>query len=408
MSAGPLRGRVLILSENAPVPSDRRVWNEARALTQSGYEVTIVCAMGSDRCNAACERLEGIEIHRYPLDVAVGGARGYLREYGQALWRSSRLIRRLARRQDFDVVHACNPPDFLLLAALPLRAAGARFVFDHHDLVPELYLTRFGGRRDPLYWLLLGLERLAFSLADVVIATNESYRDIALNRGRRRPEDVIVVRNGPDLQRFSATAPDAPIKRGKSHLISYLGVMAPQDGVDHALRALALLHERRDDWHAIFMGDGECLDELGALARQLGLADMVEFAGWTQDEQIRRTLSTSDVCLAPDPPNPLNELSTMVKIVEYMAMSCPVVSYDLRESRRSAGEAALYAAPGSEPSFANAIDQLLDDPERRARMGRIARKRVERELAWEHSARCLCVAYARASGRRPTRAVMSD
>lgn len=408
MTTGSARGRVLILSENAPVPSDRRVWNESRALTEAGYEVTVVCAMGSERCNAAYERLEGIDIHRYPLDAADAGTGAYLREYAQALWRSSRLIRRLARRRPFDIVHACNPPDFLLLAALPLRAAGARFVFDHHDLVPELYLTRFGGRRDTLYRLTLGLERLAFRLADVVIATNESYRDIAVNRGRKPPEDVFVVRNGPDLERFRETAPDPALKRGKPHLISYLGVMAPQDGVDHALRALAVLHERRDDWHAVFMGDGECVDELRALSRELGLADMVEFAGWTYDEQLRRILSTSDVCLAPDPPNPLNELSTMVKIVEYMAMSRPVVSYDLRESRRSAGEAALYADPGSEPSFADAIERLLDDPDGRARMGRIARERVERKLAWEHSARHLCAAYARACRAQPTGVLMSD
>jgi glycosyltransferase involved in cell wall biosynthesis len=236
-------------------------------------------------------------------------------------------------------------------------------------------------------------EQVAFRLADVVISTNESYREVALRRGRRRPEDVFVVRNGPDIRHFKPVAPEPSLKRGREHLISYLGVMAHQDGVDHAVRALAELRRRREDWHAIFLGDGECLEEMRALTRDLGLDDMVEFPGWTYDDELRRVLSTSDVCLAPDPPNPLNEKSTLVKIVEYMSMSCPLVSYDLRESRFSAGDAALYARPGDISNFAARIDELLSDAERRERMGQYGRRRVETELAWEHSARELRAAY---------------
>ena len=409
MTRGAPRGRVLLLTENAPVPSDRRVWNESRALTAAGYEVVIVCAEGSDRCREPFELLEGIEIHRYPLAQAGAGVLGYVREYGMAMLRTRRLARELGRERRFDIVHASNPPDFLLLAALSLRRRGARFVFDHHDLMPELCLTRFGERRRLLHRVALTAERIGFRVADVVLCTNESYREIALRRGRRRPDDVFVVRNGPDLERFRPVPPDRSLKRGRAHLIAYLGVMAPQDGVDHAVRALAKLRERREDWRAIFLGDGECLEDLRALVRELRLDDLVEFPGWTYDDGVRRVLSTADVCLAPDPPNPLNELSTMVKIVEYMAMSRAVVSYDLRESRRSAEGAAVYAHPGDIGEFADKVDELLSDPGRRERMGRIGRQRVEAELAWDHSARRLLAAYGHAlRSRQPEEAVSGD
>ena len=310
-------------------------------------------------------------------------------------------MRRLARGRPFDVVQACNPPDFLLLPAWPLKRRGARLVFDHHDLVPELYLSRFGGRRDVLYLITRALERLTFRLADVVIATNESYRRIALTRGRKRPEDVFVVRNGPDLARLRPTDPDPSLKRGRPHLLAYVGVIAPQDGVDHALRALAALHERRDDWRAVFVGDGDALEDMRRLADELGLCEAVEFAGWQGDEGVRRVLSSADVCLSPEPRSPLNDASTMIKVAEYMAMGTPVVCYDLVESRATAGDAALYAEPDDVHAFAAAIAELLDDPDRRAAMGAAGRARVEQTLAWEHSERVLLEAYERAlSGSR--------
>jgi glycosyltransferase involved in cell wall biosynthesis len=390
--------RVLFISENAPVPADRRVWNEARTLAASGWEVTIVCAQGQKRDSAPFERLEGIEIHRFPLAPASGGPVGYLREYAQAMWRIRTLVRRLARTRSFDVVHACNPPDFLLLAARSLRRHGARFVFDHHDLVPELYRSRFGGGTGPLYRVALALEQVAFRLADVVIATNDSYRRIAIERGRMAPEDVFVVRNGPNLARFRPADPDAALRRGRAHLIAYLGIMGPQDGIDHAVRALGWLGGRRDDWHAIFVGEGDVLGEMRALAAELGIADRVEFAGWRYDDDIRAILSSADVCLAPDPPSPLNDVSTMIKIPEYMAMGKPIVSYDLTESRVSAGDAAVYAAGDDPEALGRCVDELLDDPERRAGMGALGRERVRLELGWEHSERALLAAYERALG----------
>jgi glycosyltransferase involved in cell wall biosynthesis len=388
--------RVLILIQNEPAPSDRHVWNQARALTRAGHHVTIVCPRGEDRDREAFERLEGVAIHRYAARHADGGPVGYALEYASALWRIGRLARRLARERPFDVVHACSPPDFLLLAVLPLRRRGARFIFDHHDLTPELFVSRFGREGGLLHALTLRAERVAWRLADVVLSVNESYRRIAITRGGRRAEDVSVVRTGPDLARFTPTAPDPGLKRGRAHLLSYVGVMGPQDGVDQALRALAHLRERRDDWHAIFMGSGDVLEEMRALASQLDLSDVVEFTGWVEHDTIRRVLSTSDVCLAPDPKSPLNDISSMVKISEYMAVSRPIVSFDLMESRASAGEAALYAQAEDVARFAALIDELLDDEPRREAMGVAGRARAERLLAWEHQERALLAAYDRA------------
>jgi glycosyltransferase involved in cell wall biosynthesis len=391
--------RVLFISENCPVPSDRRVWNEARTLHDAGWEVVIVCAQGSVRHTEPYEVIDGIEIHRFPLRPASGGPLGYAREYAQAMWRIRRLARELGRARPFDVVHACNPPDFLLLAAVGLRRRGARFVFDHHDLVPELYQSKFG-RGGPLHRVAVALERIPYRLADVVIATNGSYRRIALERGRVAADAVFVVRNGPDLERFRPVEPDPAWRHGRPHLLAYLGIMGPQDGLDHALEALGRLRAKRDDWHAVFIGEGDMLEEMRALATRLGIADHVAFAGWRYDDDIRTILSTADVCLAPDPPSPLNDVSTMIKIPEYMAMGRAIVSYDLTESRVSAGEAALYAAPGDVDGFAARIDELLADPELRARMGARGRERVERELSWQHSEPLLVAAYERALAGR--------
>jgi glycosyltransferase involved in cell wall biosynthesis len=388
-------GRVLVVSENLSVPFDRRLWQEALALHEAGYEVVVVCPQGERGDSAQVEYREGISIHRYPLRVASGRPVGYLREYSSAVRQIRRLARVLNRERPFDIVHAANPPDLLLPAVWTLKLRGARFVFDHHDLVPELYLSRFGRSRNLLYWLARVLERLTFALADVVIATNDSYCEVALRRGKKSAEDVFVVRSAPDLDRFVAVDADESLKRGKRFLIAYLGVMGPQDGVDHALHALERLGRRRDDWHAVFVGEGDVWEEMRQLATDLGLHD-VEFTGRLPDEDVLRILVTSDVCLAPDPKNPLNDVSTMNKIVEYMAMARPLVSYDLTEARASAGDAAAYATPNDTVAFAECIDALLADPERRLEMGRIGRNRVEAELSWERSKQTLVAAYGRA------------
>jgi glycosyltransferase involved in cell wall biosynthesis len=390
----------LILSENASVPADRRVWNESQTLAASGWSVVVVSPQGDGRDTDPFEIRDGIEIHRFPLRPATGSPISYLREYGQALWRIRAIVRRLASTRRFDVVHACNPPDFLLLAARRLRSQGAAFVFDHHDLVPELYRSRFGGGTGPLYLVARVLEQIAFRLADVVIATNQSYRAVALSRGRKAPKDVFVVRNGPRRDRFRPCAPDPELRRGRKHLIAYLGIMGPQDGVDHAIRALGWLRTKRSDWQAIFIGEGDVLEDMRALSAQLGISDRVEFAGWRGDDDIRTILSTADVCLAPDPPSALNDVSTMIKITEYMAMGRAVVSYPLAESQISAGEAAVYAKAGDPESLGACVAELLDDPARRARLGQLGRERVDRELCWERSEQGLLAAYDRALQHR--------
>ncbi|MGH3024882.1 MAG: glycosyltransferase family 4 protein [Gaiellaceae bacterium] len=394
------RGNALILVENLPVPFDRRVWQECGALSDAGWHVTVICPRGAKRDTEPFERRDGVDIHRYPLVAASGGPGGYAREYSTALWRTRRIAFRLSRTRRFDVVQACNPPDLLLPSVRRLKRRGAAFVFDHHDLVPELYESRFGRGRDALYRLTMAVERLTFRLADVVIATNESYREVALTRGGKRPEDVFVVRSAPDLSRFRPVAADESLKRGRGYLIAYLGVMGPQDGIDHALRALAELDARRQDWHAVFVGEGDVLPAMRVLADELGLAEVVEFTGRLPDEDVQRILSTADVCLAPDPKNPLNDVSTMNKILEYMAMSRPIVAYDLVEARVSAADAALYADSNDEASFACQIERLLDDPELRARMGDAGRARVEAGLSWESSSRELLSAYERALEHR--------
>jgi glycosyltransferase involved in cell wall biosynthesis len=390
-----------MLIENISVPRDRRVWPECLTLKRAGYDVTVVCPQGSTSERARFEQREGIKIYRYPAATSGAGQLGYLREYALAFWHIRGLVRRLSRQGHIAVVHAGNPPDFLLLTALSLKRKGTRFVFDHHDLVPELYRVRFGSNRSALYWIAKALERLTFRLADIVITTNESYRRVAIERGGMRTEDVFVVRNGPDPERFRNNGVKPDGLRGRtSHLIAYVGVMGPQDGVDHALHALALLRKYRADWRAVFVGDGDAYPAMRELATHLGLDDVVEFTGALERlEDVPRILTTADVCVAPEPSNALNDVSTMVKIAEYMAMERPIVCYDLPESRFTAGEAAVYAEPNNPTDLARCIAELLDDPARRAVMGRAGRARVEQELAWTHSEKVLLSAYRHVIGK---------
>ncbi|MFK0289795.1 glycosyltransferase family 4 protein [Streptomyces sp. NPDC090442] len=387
--------RALVLVENLSVPFDRRVWQECTTLRDAGWEVHVICPRGEKRDTEPEALIDGVRIHRYPLRAATGGPAGYLREYGSALWHTARLARKVGA---VDVVHACNPPDLLFVPALWLKRRGARFVFDQHDLVPELYLSRFDRGEDLLYRAVCALERLTYRAADVVLATNESYRDVAVRRGGKRPADVFVVRSAPQTDRFQPVPPEPELKRGKPHLLCYLGVMGPQDGVDYALRALAKLRDElgRTDWHAVFVGAGDAFDAMVALSRRLGLSGQVEFTGRIPDADLVRYLSTADVCLSPDPRNPLNDVSTMNKVLEYMAMGRPVVSFDLREARVSAGDAALYAPDNDEAGFAKLIALLLDDPEKRARMGEIGQERISGQLSWRNSQASLLAAYAAA------------
>ena len=392
----------LILVENLSVPFDRRVWQESLALRDAGWEVNVICPQGTKRDTEPYAEIDGIKIYRYPLEPATGGPVGYVKEYGSALRHTLRLAKKVG---PVDVVHACNPPDILYVVANRLKKQyGSRFVFDQHDLVPELYLSRFNRGKDLLYRGVLRAERATYAAADVVIATNESYREAALTRGGKRPDQVFVVRSAPVVERFHMVPADESIKRGKPYLLCYLGVMGPQDGVDYALRALAKLRDEvgRTDWHAAFVGAGDTFEQMQELSRELGLADMVTFTGRIPDEDLLRYLSTADVCLSPDPLNPLNDVSTMNKIMEYMAMSRPIVSFELREARVSAGDAALYAPANDESEFAKLTSYLLDNPDERARMGELGRQRVSGPLSWEVSKAALVAAYEKAvEGKAP-------
>jgi glycosyltransferase involved in cell wall biosynthesis len=402
-AADTRRRRALIVVENAGVPGDRRVWNEALSLRDADWEVTVLAPRFAGRAVLARERLEQIMIERFPVVAGEGGPASYVREYVAAAGQIARRIHRLARPHPFDVIQFCNPPDFLLLMALPERRRGTALIFDHHDLVPEMVDVRFGAHHRRLRVLAEGNERLAYRLADVVLTTNESIKRVAVERGERAAEDVFVVRNGPRLRSFTPLPTDPGIARGRRFLLAYVGLMACTDGVELAIQALAHLHDRRRDWHAVFLGDGEMLPALQRLTRTTGLEDHVEFRGPVEHQEVRRTLSRADLGLAPDPPNLLTHASTLVKIPEYLALRCPVVSFDLHESRVSAGDAAVYARGSDTRDFARLIDQLLDDEDRRLRMAAEGRRRIEARLAWEHSEQRLLTAYERAVERATRR-----
>jgi glycosyltransferase involved in cell wall biosynthesis len=392
------RGRVLHVSENLTLPFDRRVWMELNALRGAGYEVSAICPAAEGGYGAPYEVIDGIHVWRYPPPPPARGLGSYVWEFLYCWMQTVRLSLVVLARRGFDVIHAANPPDTFWALALPYKVFGKRYVFDHHDLCPELYLSRFGEPRrgNVAHRLLHLLERAQFRTADLVISTNESYRQVAITRGRVPPERVVVVRSGPSRERFAVVREvDPALRRGRRHLVAYLGVMAPQDGVDYLLRAARyLVRDRgRTDVTYVLVGAGDSFDELRTLTRELGLEEYVEFTGRIPDAEVERILATADVCVSPDPRNPLNDVSTMNKVLEYMACGRPIVAFDLREHRASAGEGALYAEPNREDDLGEKIASLLDDPERRNRMGAYNRQRFLERMAWEYSAGQLLQAY---------------
>jgi glycosyltransferase involved in cell wall biosynthesis len=387
--------RALILVENLPVPFDRRVWLESKALTQAGWLVSVICPKGPG-WTKSYEELEGVAIHRYDPPPPTRGAVSYLWEFAYCWVHTAWLSLRVAAGRGFDVLHACNPPDTFFLLGAFYKLWGKKFLFDQHDLSPEVYVSRFG-REGFWYHGLRLLERLTYAASDLVIATNESYKETAIRRGWLAPDDVVVVRSGPETGRFVGMAPDPALKQGKPWMVAYLGVMAPQDGVDYLLRAAALLLERRGARDVFFtlIGSGDSFDDLVAMTKELGLEDVVRFTGRIPDAEVEAILSTADVCVGPDPKNPLNDVSTMNKILEYMALGKPIVAFDLRETRYSAGDGALYARPNEEADLADKIEQLLRDPARRAAMGAYNRERFNNGMAWDYSRVRLIEAYDR-------------
>jgi glycosyltransferase involved in cell wall biosynthesis len=385
--------RVLILVENLPSPFDRRVWQEACTLRDAGYEVSIICPTGPG-CERRFESIDGVHIYRYRLPLEASGAAGYLLEYLCAIGWTFVLSLRVLFTRGFDVVQACNPPDLLFLVGAFYKLLGKKFLFDHHDLCPELYEAKFG-RRDLYYRLLLALERATFRAADASIATNDSYRQIAITRGRMPAERVFVVRSGPNLARLQRQASDERLKCGRRYLVGYVGVIGQQEGIDSLLRAVQYLvfELGRRDIHFGVVGSGPSLERMKALAAQLGVAQFVTFTGRVPDRELLTMLSTAEVCVNPDPANDMNDKSTMNKVLEYMALGKPIVQFDLTEGRWAAQAASLYARRHDTADFAVKIVELLDDPTRRAVMGELGRRRVETQLEWSHQAPRLLAAY---------------
>ncbi|MBC56968.1 MAG: glycosyltransferase WbuB [Confluentimicrobium sp.] len=396
-AAKPLAGRrVLIIVENLPLPFDRRVWHECRTLTAAGAQVSVICPTGKGY-EERYEEIEGVHIYRHPLPIDAKGASGYLLEYGAALWHEMRLALKIARRHGFDTLQGCNPPDLIFLIAWPFKLFGKRYIFDHHDINPELYEAKFNRRG--FFWKLMVLfERLNFRTANVVISTNESYREIALTRGGKAPEDVFVVRSGPDLTRLKLLPPNPKWKNGRQYMVGYVGVMGDQEGLDLLLAAAQdIVQTRGYDVQFVLVGGGPARDEIEAMARDLGLQDHVTFTGRAPDHDLFEVLSTADVCVNPDRVNPMNDKSTMNKILEYMAFSKPIVQFDVTEGRHSAQDASLYAKANDTRDMADKIVSLLDAPDTRRAMGEYGRKRVQAELSWDHQVDTLIDAYQRAA-----------
>jgi glycosyltransferase involved in cell wall biosynthesis len=382
----PRAPRILIVVENVPVLRDRRVWQECRALVAAGYRVAVISPMAAGEPRV--EYLEGVALYRYPPPPEASGTLGFLYEFAYSWVRTLLLSLKVLRREGFDVIQACNPPDTFFALAWLYKPLKKRFVYDQHDLAPEVYESRFDQPSRALLWGLRLLEWLTYRTADRVIATNASYREVALARGGKAPEDVVVVRNGPDPQRMRRGPSRPELRNGRRHLCCYLGMMGPQDGVDLLVRAVdVLVHEMgRQDCSFALLGEGDSHQQVRELVHELDLEDYVTMPGFVVDDELRAYLSTADVGLCPEPRNPLNEVSTLVKVMEYMAFELPVVAFDLKETRLSAGDAAVYVTPNETKEFAAAIAALLDDPDRRAAMGRAGRSRVEEVLAWPHQA----------------------
>jgi glycosyltransferase involved in cell wall biosynthesis len=392
--------RVLMLVENLSFPWDRRMRHLATALRQAGYEVRVICPKGETQDRRSFEIFQGISVYRYPIFFQANGALGYLVEYSWAFFCTAILSIFIWIRYGFDIIHSANPPDIFFLLAWPFKMLKKKFVFDEHDLCPELYESKFR-RQDLMYRALMMTEKLSYHTADLIISTNQSYSEIARERGGVPDRRLAIVRNGVDMGYFHMTTPRPELKEPFPYMAVYLGVMGKQDGVDRVVRAAHhVVHTLgRRDVVFVMIGKGGCWAELQERARTLQVDDIVRFLGHISDELLLDYLSTTDLCLAPDPPDRMNQLSTMTKILEYMACQRPIISFDLVESRRSAGDAAIYVEGDDPQAFGQAISELLDDPLRRERMGRVGLERTIHLIGWNRSREALLEAYSRLDGQ---------
>jgi glycosyltransferase involved in cell wall biosynthesis len=387
--------KVLMLIENCPVPADNRVWAEACALRDDGCDVSIIGPKGASKHQESYICLEGIHVYRYRLPRRANSPGAYMLEYSITLLMTFLLSWKVLFRHGFDVIHAANPPDIFFLVGLLYQVLGKKFIFDQHDLSPEMFQMKFSGRAKLLRPLLRFLEWASYRTAHVTITTNLSQKRFALERGHCQPDRVFIVRNGPDVRRLARVPPEPALKQGRCYVLAYVGEMEVQDGIDYALRALqTLVYARaREDVLLVLMGDGGYAPALRALAHELQLDTYTHFTGWLDAQDLVRYLSVADVGLVPDPRNGLNEYCTMVKTMEYMALGLPVVAFDLPETRFSAQDAAIYATPNSVEDFASKINILLDDQALRLDMSAAGRERIAGGLSWDHDRQSLLQAY---------------
>lgn len=385
--------KILIILENLPVPFAKRIWNEAKTLKEAGYGVSVIAPRGKG-CEKNFEIIDGISIYRHYIPKDGRNFITYLWEYLVAFFWEFILSFKVLAREGFDAIHACNPPDNIFIIGVIFKLFGKKFVFNHLDLCPELYEAKFN-RRGLLYRLMFVLERLSFMACDVSIAANESFKEIAVSRGKMKPERVFIVRSGPDTDKMRPVEPAPSLKEGRRFMVGYVGVMGKQDGIDYLLRAAEYARgiKKRNDILFVLIGSGPDHEYFKKYADKLKLGDTVKFTGRVSDDDLLRYLSTADVCVNPDVANDMNDKSTMNKVMEYMAMGRPVVQFDLKEGRVSAREASLYAKKNDAEDMAEKILELIDSPGRRRKMGEFGRERVEKELAWVYSKPNLKAAY---------------
>ena len=384
--------KILIIVENLPVPFDTRVWQEATTLAANGYTVSVICPTGKGYDKEE-ETLEGVHIFRHKLPPEGNGAVGYAREYGSALRAELRLAKKIYREIGFDVIHGCNPPDDIYLVASFFKKYGVRYVFDHHDICPELFEAKFGNTKSLLYKSQVWLERQTYRHCTFAFVTNESYRKIAIERDKMPPEKVIVLRSGPRLERMRILPPDPSIRRGYPYMVGYVGVIGQQEGIEYILQAAQYTKQHENNVFWGIVGGGPHWEALKKQASDMGLDDCVEFTGRVDDETMLRYLNTADVCVNSDTYNAMNDKSTMNKVLEYMALGKPIVQFDLTEGRFSAQEASLYAKRNDAVDMAQKIQELLQDPEKRAHMGAYGRNRILNELSWEKTSKALLEGY---------------
>lgn len=387
--------RVLIVVENLPVPLDRRVWLEATTLNQNGYHVSVICPTGKG-WDKLYEEIEGVHIYRYPEPPeAHSGAKAYAIEYGLALKHMFRLAKVVKREQGFEVIHGCNPPDLIWLLALRYRFSGVQYLFDHHDVCPELFEAKFG-KKGMLYRVMLLWERITFAAASVSIATNESFKAIAMRRGKMAPEDVFVVRSAPRIEKFELRAPDPAVRKGAKTVLGWVGVIGQQEGLDLLVQAVEhLIKSGHHDLHVVIVGFGPHQAEVERDVAAHDLGEYFTFTGALYGEDLLKVLNSIDIGVSPDPKNTMNDISTMNKVMEYMTLEKPVVQFDLTEGRASAQDASLYAKANDPKDFAARIAELIEDPERGVQMGKLGRARVMNALSWTHSIPHLLAAYDR-------------